>query len=85
MIDEVIAEEDLTGEGPADITLKRWRQWAKGPLTQAEGKLRSAAYRILDLTDSFLGSRESLVKKIQERLHDGWLSSVIRIVRHVGE
>ena len=52
---------------------------------QEEGKLRSAAYRILDLTESFLGSGESLLKGLRERLHNGWLSTVLRIVRKLGE
>lgn len=84
VIDGVIAEEDIKTDYPADITLQRWRRWAKQFLTDAEGKLRSAAYRILDLDDTFLGSRESLLESLKERLNNGWLSAVIRIMYNTG-
>lgn len=80
VVDGVITEEDIQEDYPADITLQRWRQWAKQFLTETEGRLRSAGYRILDLSETFLGSRESLLDRLKERLENGWLSIAIRIM-----
>lgn len=80
----VITEEDVKENCPADITLQRWRRWAKQLLTDAEGKLRSAAYRALDLSDRFLGSRESLLGRLEERVEAGWLKIAIWIMYKTG-
>lgn len=62
----------------------RWRQWANWLRKNADGALRSAAYRILDLSDAFLGSRESLLEKIKERIGCGWLAVVMQAMVNSG-
>ena len=85
VIDGTIDEEALCEETyPSDSTLQRWRRWAEQFLKDAEGKLRSAAYRILELSDEFLGTGESLLERLKERLSYGWLSVAIRIYINSG-
>lgn len=81
VIDGLAGEEDpALEEGPSPCTMKRWKEWGKRLETEAEGKLRSAAYRILDLTEKFLGSRESLLQGLKERLVEGWLPTTLRVI-----
>ena len=85
VIDGTINEEALSEENyPSESTLQRWRRWAEQFLKDAEGKLRSAAYRILELSDEFLGARGSLLGELRERLDYGWLSAAIRIYINTG-
>jgi len=85
VIDGTIDEEALSEEAyPCETTLQRWREWAEQFLKDAEGKLRSAAYRILELSEEFLSSGESLLKELKERLNYGWLSVAIRIYINTG-
>lgn len=85
VIDGQAGEEDPTlEEGPSPSTMKRWREWGKRLETEAEGKLRSAAYRILDLTERFLGSRDSLLQGLKERLVEGWLPATMRVIYNTG-
>lgn len=71
-------------DGPSPITMKRWRFWGERLETEAEGKLRSAAYRILDLPDEFLGTGISLLRQLKERLVEGWLSVTMRVIYNTG-
>ena len=85
VIDGLAGEEDPRLEdGPSDSTIRRWREWGKNFAEEAEGKIRSAAYRILDLTEEFLGSRESLPGMIKERLVQGWLPVAMRVLYNTG-
>lgn len=85
VIDGTIDEEALSEEAyPCDSTLQRWRKWAEEFLRNAEGQIRSAAYRILELSEEFLSSGESLLKELKERLNYGWLSVAIRIYINTG-
>jgi hypothetical protein len=85
VIDGTLDEDALSEEAyPCESTLQRWREWAAQFLKDAEGKLRSAAYRILELTEEFLCSGGSLLKELRERLNYGWLSVAIRIYINTG-
>ena len=85
MIDGVVGEDDeALEEGPSPETMKRWRGWWERLKAEAEGRIRSAAYRILDLSEEFLGSRDSLLARIKERLVEGWLAATIKIVCNSG-
>jgi len=85
VIDGTIDENALSEEEyPCETTLYRWRRWAKGFIRNAEGHMRSAAYRILDLSEEFLGSRRSLLEELRERLDYGWLSVAVRITINTG-
>lgn len=85
VIDGVIDEYDLREEvHPCESTLYRWRYWAKRFLRNAEGHIRSAAYRILDLKEEFLRTRESLLRELKERLNYGWLAAAVRIYINTG-
>ena len=77
-------EAEALDEGPCDATRQRWIVWSKGLLQNAEGALRSAAYRILDLSDRFLGSTESLLKGIRCWRPVGWLVRTVDIVLDIG-
>ena len=75
MIDGTLDEEALSEEyQPSESTLQRWRKWAEEFIRNAEGKIRSAAHRILELSDEFLGSRMSLLEGLKERIDYGWLA-----------
>jgi len=83
--DDMTDEESLAAEDlPCEATKTRWRAWAVQLLKNAEGQVRSSAHRILDLTDMFLGSTESLLEKIKERIPRGWLGVVLRIMINTG-
>ena len=78
-------EEELEYETyPCEATMGRWREWAAQLLKNAEGGLRSAAHRVLDLSDEFLGSTESLLKGIKRFAPSGWLTFVIRVMTEAG-
>lgn len=80
VVDGTLDEEALCEEAyPCESTLGRWRAWATAFLRNAEGQIRSAAYRILDLAEEFLWSGRSLLEELKERLDYGWLSAAIRI------
>ena len=85
VIDGEASEEDFQLEnGPSESTIKRWREWGRDLTTEAEGKIRSAAYRILDLPEEFLGSRKSLLQGLKERLVQGWLAAAMRVIYNAG-
>ena len=85
VIDGTLDEDALCEENyPCGSTLGRWRAWAKKFLQNAEGQIRSAAYRILDLSDEFLRTGRSLLEELKERLDYGWLSAAIRIHINTG-
>lgn len=85
VIDEVVSEDDeALEEGPSPETMKRWRDWWEKLKAEAEGRIRSAAYRVLDLSEQFLGSRDSLLERIKERLVEGWLAATIKIMCNSG-
>ena len=85
VIDGTINEEALSEEDyPSGSTLYRWRRWAEQLMKDLEGSVRSAAYRILDLSAQFLGSRRSLLGELRERLDYGWLGAAVRIYVNAG-
>lgn len=69
---------------PCEATMDRWRIWAIQLVRNAEGGIRSAAHRVLDLSNEFLGSTESLLKGIKRFAKRGWLTFVIRIMTESG-
>lgn len=80
VIDGTIDEDALCEEeNPSESTMMRWRKWAEAIRGELEGHIRSAAYRILELSDKFLGSRVSLLGELKERIGYGWLSAAMRI------
>lgn len=85
VIDGTLNEDALCEEiYPCESTLQRWRAWAEEFLRNAEGQIRSAAYRILDLPEEFLWSGRSLLEELKERLNYGWLAAAIRIHINTG-
>ena len=85
VIDGTIDEEALSEEyNPSETTLYRWRKWAERLMNDLEGHIRSAAYRILEMTEEFLNTRMSLLEGLRERLDYGWLSAAMRIYINTG-
>jgi hypothetical protein len=85
VIDGTINEEALSEEyNPSESTLQRWRKWAERLMKDLEGHMRSAAYRILEMTEEFLNTRVSLLEGLRERLNYGWLSAAMRIYINTG-
>ena len=85
VIDGTINEEALSEDDyPSASTLYRWRRWAKQLLKDLEGSIRSAAYRILELSSEFLSSGRSLLEEIKERLNYGWFAAALRIYINAG-
>lgn len=85
MIDEVVSESDFGYEDrPSGMTMMRWRDWFVRNLTAMEGQIRSAGVRILDFTEEFLKSTESLLEELRRRISPGWLSVVLRIIYNSG-
>ena len=85
VIDGTIDEEALSEEyNPSESTLQRWRKWAERLMKDLEGHMRSAAYRILEMTEEFLNTRVSLLEGLRERLNYGWLSAAMRIYINTG-
>ena len=85
VIDGILDEDALCEEEyPSESTLERWRRWAEELLPNMEGHIRSAAYRILDMTDGFLADGMSLLDGLKERLNYGWLASAMRIYINSG-
>ena len=82
---EFTEEEALEYEDyPCEATMERWKEWARQLILNAEGQIRSAAHRVLDLSYEFLGSTESLLKGIKEFATRGWLPFVIKIMTDTG-
>ena len=77
-------EAEALEDGPCEATKERWRAWAAALVKNAEGALRSAAYRVLDLPDSFLGSTESLLREIKRWRPIGWLMRTVEMVIEIG-
>ena len=85
VIDGILDEDALCEEEyPSESTLERWRRWAEELLPNMEGHIRSAAYRILDMTDGFLADGMSLLDGLKERMNYGWLASAMRIYINSG-
>lgn len=85
VVDGTLDEDALCEESyPCESTLQRWRAWMKEFRQNAEGQIRSAAYRILDLPEAFLWTGRSLLEELKERLNYGWLSAAIRIYINTG-
>lgn len=88
---EKVVDEDFTEEEeleyedyPCETTMARWREWAALLVKNAEGGIRSAAHRVLDLSDEFLGSTESLLKGIKCFAPHGWLTFLIDVMLNTG-
>ena len=82
---ELTEEEALEYENyPCEATMERWKEWARQLVLNAEGQIRSAAHRVLDLSYEFLGSTESLLKGIKKFATRGWLPFVIKIMMDTG-
>ena len=84
---EKVIEDDLTEKEmrayenyPCEATMARWREWYHRLAMNAEGIIRSTAHRVLELSDQFLSSTESLLEGIQKRIPKGWLSVIIGII-----
>ena len=85
VIDEAICSDDIqTEDYPCEKTMERWKKWETELVKNAEGHIRSAAYMILNLSEEFLGSTESLLKRIKERITHGWLAVTLRFMINTG-
>lgn len=79
------AKDELEMEDyPCEATMERWRAWAAQLIKNAEGGMRAVAHGVLDLSDEFLGSTESLLKGIKSFAPHGWLPFVIGIMLRAG-
>lgn len=85
VIDGVVTEDYLeTEDYPCGMTMKRWRAWYQNNKAAAEGQIRQAADRFLDLKEEFLRSTESLLEGIRNRIEIGWLSIMLKILYNSG-
>lgn len=86
VIEDDFTEEELLEyeEYPCDATVARWKEWFHRLVVNAEGIIRSAAHRVLELSDRFLSSTESLLEGIKDRISLGWLSVIIVIIVNEG-
>jgi len=85
VIDCVVGEDDPGYEDhPCGMTMMRWRSWFVRNLAAIEGQIRSAGVRILDLTEEFLRSKESLLEELRERISPGWLKAVLVVIYNSG-
>ncbi len=82
---ELTEKESLAIEDyPCEATIMRWIEWGRQLAKNAEGQIRAAAHRVLDLSNEFLGSTESLLKGIKKIVPRGWLPFVIRLMIDTG-
>lgn len=85
VVDGTINEENLCNKNyPCESTMRRWRQWAAELIRNAEGRLRSTAYMVYDLSYEFLKSEGSLLEELRRRIGNGWLTSAVRIYIDTG-
>ncbi len=85
VIEGVVGEADPGYEDhPCGMTMMRWRSWFVRNLAAIEGQIRSAGVRILDLTEEFLGSTESLLEELRKRISPGWLKAVLVVIYNSG-
>ena len=89
LIEEVVegtADEEslLETQYPSESTLERWREWADKLIRNAEGQLRSMAYRVYDLSYEFLKSERSLLEELKKRIDERWMTTVVRIYIDTG-
>lgn len=81
----IISEEDLeTEDYPCEGTIKHWKWWAAHNEPNINGQIKSTVYRLMDLDKEFLGSTDSLLKGLQDRICPGWLSTVVRFIYNSG-
>ena len=89
LIEEVVegtADEEslLETQYPSESTLERWREWADKLIRNAEGQLRSMAYRVYDLSYEFLKAERSLLEELKKRIDERWMTTVVRIYIDTG-
>lgn len=85
VLDAVVSENDPGYEDyPSGVTMERWRSWLKRSKEAIEGHLRSAGFRLLDFTDQFLKSTESLLEELRRRISPGWLKAVLGFIYNSG-
>lgn len=80
----VSAEDAATEDYPCEATMKRWCQWFEDIRENAEGYLRTAGYKVLELSDEFLKSPLSLLEGLRDKLYRGWLRLTLRIMCNTG-
>lgn len=85
VVDGIVSEEDReTEDYPCAGTMKHWRWWAHINEKNMEGQIRLAAVRFLDLDEKLLGSGDSLLGRLKERIRPGWLPAVLRYIYNTG-
>lgn len=83
VLDGVISEEDGLDK-PCENTMKHWRWWFEKIKKHAEGQIRSAGYRFMDLGMEFLKSTDSLLEELRILISPGWLGAVVKNVYNTG-
>lgn len=85
VIEEVVTSDDIeTEDYPCEGTMNHWKWWMSHNEQNINGQMKSMLHRLLDLNVEFLGSRESLLEGLRERISPGWLSAVIRFIYNSG-
>lgn len=85
VIDGFVCEDDIATEDcPCKATMDRWILWGKKLAVEADGWLRSAGYSVLNLTEEFLKAPVSLLIGLKEKLVNGWLAVVLRVMCNYG-
>ena len=88
VVDEVISPDDLESEDhPCARTMVRWKLWIEHNRAFIEGYIRSIGYRLMNLGDGFLKSRESILDYLRDKFRDRenhWLTIVNRLVYNTG-
>lgn len=84
VIDGIVTSEDEDSEEfPSLQTMLRWIRWFQMNLSNIEGFLRSAGYRILGLGEGILFSNASLLDTIRNA-YQNWLEQILRIIHNSG-
>ena len=86
VIDDALTEdEELEYEDyPCEATKQRWKDWWDKLMLNAEGQIRSAAYRIMEMPTQFLTALNSLLEMIKEQIKEGWLAVILRLMINTG-
>lgn len=85
VIDGAVTSDDIeTEDYPCEDTMKNWKMWWRRNIVNAEGHIRSAVHSLLGFGFRFLGSGDSLLENLKERLIHGWLMTAIRFIYNSG-
>ena len=82
--DDVSTPDDKTTEDyPCTKTMERWKDWIAANTPQIDGYLKSIGTRFLDMPESLLASKDSLLTSLRD-LGAGWLRFTTAIIYRTG-